>query len=175
MGKSPHCSCRVGGPPTPEIENNQAEPREQDWQILTKSVKNLRSIPSATYKWRTSSVLPCSKKQDVTVAMRADSRHERECQKTCSWPQKTRTTQPIMRELWQYFRKQLAAVIRDIWIDSWPHFSSIISISYRLLVSPGVFNQTDRSHAALFTMLPYRCSSTTQMPIHFTITCTNSS
>ncbi len=136
MGKSPHSS-RVGGPPTPDIENNQPEPREQDWQILTKSFKNLRSIPPATYNWWTSSVLPCSKKQDVTVAMRADSRHERECQKTCCRPKKTRKTRPIVRKLRQCFRKQLAVVIRDIWIDSWPRFSSI----FQLIIDSSVFSR----------------------------------
>lgn len=41
---------------------------------------------------------------------------------------KERKTRPIMRELCQCFRKQLAVVIRDIWIDSWPHFSSIFQL-----------------------------------------------
>jgi len=49
MGKNPLCGSRVGGPPTPEIENNYAEPREQDWQKRTKSVKTLKSIISVTY------------------------------------------------------------------------------------------------------------------------------
>lgn len=35
---------------------------------------------------------------------------------------KNRKMQPIMREQWQCFRKQLAVVISN---DSWPHFSSI--------------------------------------------------
>lgn len=159
MGKSPHCSSRVGGPPTPETENNQPEPREQDWQILTKSVKNLRSIPSATYNWRTSSVLPCSKKQDVTVAMRADSRHERECQKTCCWPKNNHERAVAVL--------QKAARCCNQRLPNWllAPFLHHLSIGYRLLVSSGVFNQADRSHAALFTMLPYLWSPTTQMPI----------